>query len=236
MAVGSAAAISADGTAPEPRQTGEQVTMEVTIQEPFTEMPDQWTLAGQTDLASANWTVEKLNQRGNVVSRTDVSNATVTESFDIANDTDSIRVTVTGNVPSLSTFNYTDLSVENYTVMSLSQQNGNSFAEQWRSHRFTEDSRAARQAIDQASAAVENATGNAGQDDLDRAINAYDAGNFDNALSLAEDAEATAEENQPSDDGLPIALIAGAVVVLLIVVGGGLYYWQSQQEDTSRLQ
>lgn len=234
LAVGTAAAISASGTAPGAEEVGTEVTMQVTIQEPFNEMPDQWTLAGETELENATWTVETLNQRGNVLTRTDVTADNVTESFDINNDTNSVNVTVTGNVPALSTFNYSDRSVENYTVMSLSQQNGDSFGEEWRTHRYTADSREARNAIDAAKADVENASGNAGQDDLEQAINAYDAGNFDNAISLAEDAESTAEENQGG--GLPLTIIGGAAVVVLLVVGGGIYYWQSNQGEDYKLQ
>jgi hypothetical protein len=233
VAVGTAAAISATGTAPGPEQVDNETMMQVTIQEPFTDMPDQWQLVGATQLEDATWSVEALNQRGNVLRRVDASGANVTETFNIDNDTSSINVTVTGTVPPLETFDYENRSTENYTVMSLQQANGNSFDRVWRSHRYTADSRSARTAIEQAQAAVEDADGSAGQDDLDRAINAYDAGNFDNAESLAEEARNAAEQSQ---GGLPIVLIGGAVVVILLVAAGGYYYYQSQQGGDYKLQ
>jgi cobalamin biosynthesis Mg chelatase CobN len=235
MAVGTAAALSVSGNAPAPAQNGTDVSMTATIQDPFENAPDQWTLRGDTELESATWTVEAYDQRGNIVTREDATGANVTQQLNFSSGVTRVNVSVSGTVPDLTTFNYENRSAENYTAMSLTQQNGDAVDRTWESHRFTNDSQAARDAIDDAAAAVDNASGSAGQDDLDRAIDAYNNGNFDNAISLAEDAESTAEENT-SDGGLPIALIAGAVVVLLVVVGGGVYYWQSQQQDTSRLQ
>jgi hypothetical protein len=235
VAVGTAAAISTTGQAPAPAENGTEVSMTATVEEPFADAPDQWTLRGDTELDNATWIVEAYDQRGNIVASENVQASNVTQELDFDNGATRVNVTVVGTVPTLSTFNYEDRSAENYTVMELTQADGNALEESWDSHRYTNASQAAREAIDAAATAVEDASGNAGQDDLDRAIDAYENGNFDNAISLAEDAQSTAEENT-SDGGLPIALIAGVIVVLLIVVGGGIYYWQSQQQDTSRLQ
>ena len=235
MAVGTAAAISVSGDTPAPAENGTEVTMTATVQEPFADAPDQWTLQGDTELENATWTVEAYNQRGTVVNQTITTGSNFSQDLNFDNDATRVNVSVTGTVPELTTFDYEDRSAENYTVMTLSQQNGDAIDRSWDSHRYTNGSQTARDAIDEAATAVDEADGNAGEEDLEQAISAYNAGNFENAISLAEDAQSTAEENT-SDGGLPIALIAGAVVVLLIVVGGGVYYWQSQQQDTSRLQ
>jgi hypothetical protein len=236
MAVGTAAAISVSGTAPAPAENGTEVTMTTTVQEPFDDAPDQWTLQGETELENATWTVEAYNQRGTVVNQQITSGSNVSQDLNFDNDATRVNVTVTGTVPDLTTFDYEDRSTENYTVMSLTQANGDAIDRTWNAHRYTNGSQSAREAIDEAAAAVDEADGNAGQEDLDQAISAYNAGNFENAISLADDAQSTAEENTSDDSGLPIALIAGVIVVLLIVVGGGIYYWKSQQENTSRLQ
>jgi hypothetical protein len=235
MAVGTAAAVSVSGDAPAPAENGTEVSMTATIDEPFADAPDQWTLRGQTELDGATWTIEAYDQRGNVVTRQDTSGANFTQDLNFDNDATRVNVTVTGTVPTLTAFNYEDRAAENYTVMQLNQANGDAIDRTWDAHRFTNDSQTARQAIDDAQAAVDEASGNAGQEDLERAISAYNAGNFENALSLADSAQSTAEENQ-DEGGLPIALIAGAIVVVLVVVGGALYYRQSQQQDNYKLQ
>lgn len=234
-AVGTAAAITVSGDAPAPAENGTEVSMTTSIDEPFADAPDQWTLRGETELENATWTVEAYDQRGNIVTRQDVSGSNFTQDLNFDNDATRVNVTVTGTVPTLSSFNYEDRASENYTVMQLSQVNGDALDQTWDSHRYTAQSQTARQAIDDAQAAVDEAAGSAGQDNVDRAISAYNAGNFENAISLAEEAQSTAEDNQ-NDAGLPIALIVGAIVVLLIVVGGGVYYWRSQQQENYKLQ
>ncbi|MFC7132525.1 MULTISPECIES: hypothetical protein [Salinibaculum] len=231
VAVGTAAAVNVSGDAPAPAENGTEVSMQVTLEDPFADAPDQWTLAGETELDDATWNIEVLNQ-GRLVTRTDTSGETFSQPLDFEEGATTVNVTVTGTVPTLSTFNYENRSAENYTAVALTQANGNAVDRTWRSHRYTNESNSARTAIDAAATAVEDA-GGTGQDDLDRAINAYDAGNFDNAESLAEEAESAAEQSQ---GGLPIVLIGGAVVVLLLVVGGGYYYYQSQQGSDYKLQ
>ena len=231
VAVGTAAAVSVSGGAPAPAENGTEVSMSATLENPFADAPDQWTLRGETELASANWNVEVLNQ-GRLVTQDDTNGANFTQPLDFEEGATTVNVTVTGTVPTLSTFNYENMSAENYLVMRLTQNNGNAIDEEWRAHRYTAESQDARSAIDAAASAVEDA-GGTGQDDLDRAIDAYDAGNFNNAESLAEEAQNTAEESQ---GGLPIVLIGGAVIVLALVAGGGYYYYQSQQGGDYKLQ
>jgi hypothetical protein len=205
--------------------------MTVTVEDPFENAPDQWTLRGDTALQGANWNVEVLNQ-GRLVTQDDTNGANFTQPLDFEEGATTVNITVTGTVPTLTEFNYEEMDAENYRVMRLTQANGDAINESWESHRYTAASRSARQAIDAAASAVEDA-GGVGQDDLDQAISAYDADNFDNAQSLAEDAQNAAEESQ---GGLPVVLIGAAVVVVLLVAGGGYYYYQSQQDSDYKLQ
>lgn len=232
VAVGTAAAVSVSGTAPEPAQTGETVSMNATLQTPFEGAPDEYTLVGETDLQNANWEVEVRNQ-GRLVERQDTAGQSFTQPLNLSSGATTVQIDVTGTAPELNTFNYTNMSAENYTAMALSQQSGNAVDQQWRAHRYTNDSRDAREAIDSAQAAVEEAGGEAGREDLDRAISAYDSADFDNAVSLAEEAESTAEQSQ---GGLPLVLIGGVAVVAVLAIGGGVYYWRSQQGSDYKLQ
>ena len=231
VAVGTAAGLSPSGTAPAPAENGTEVSMTATIENPFEDAPDQWTLRGETDLAGATWEIEALDQRGNTVTRGSDAGPNVTQALAFENGATLVNVTVTGTVTAPTTFNYENRSAENYTVLALSQQDGGALDRVWSAHRYTAASQSARAAIDEAAAAVEDADGT-GQDDLDRAIDAYDGQNFDNAESLADSAREAAEQSQ---GGLPIVLIGGAVLVVA-VIGGGLYYWRSQQQDNYKLQ
>jgi len=231
VAVGTVAAVSVSGDAPAPAENGTEVSMDVTLEDPFANAPDQWTLRGETELNNATWNVEVMNQ-GRLVTRSDTTGANFTQPLDFEDGATTVNVTITGTVPTLTEFDYEDKAAENYLVMALSQQGGNAVDQTWEAHRYTAGSQTARTAIDEASSAVEEA-GGTGQNDLDQAISAYNAGNFDNAESIAGDAQATAEESQ---GGLPVVLIGAAVVVLLLVVGGGYYYYQSQQSGDYKLQ
>lgn len=230
VAVGTAAAVSVSGDAPAPAENGTEVSMTVTVEDPFENAPDQWTLRGDTELDDANWNVEVLNQ-GRLVTQDDTNGANFTQPLDFEEGATTVNVTVTGTVPTLTEFNYEEMDAENYVALRLTQANGNAINESWAAHRYTGASQSAREAIDAAASEVE-AAGGTGQENLDQAISAYDAGNFDNAQSLAEDAQDTAEESQ---GGLPIVLIGAATVVILLVAGGG-YYYQSQQDSEYKLQ
>ena len=102
--------------------------------------------------------------------------------------------------------------------------------------RLTEDSQAAREAIDDAQDAVNTASANGANTDeaeglIGNAISAYDNGNFENAQSLAEQAENRASSAQQSTQQTNTLLMVGGGIVALVIVGG-LVYWYLQQRDT----
>ncbi|WP_340097788.1 hypothetical protein [Salinibaculum salinum] len=239
MAVGTAAAITTTGDAPEPANVNDSVTMNATIEDPFENQPDQWTLRGTTELENASWTIEVYEQ-GQLVSQSG-SQESIEQALDRSGDTtpDRIEISVSGSVPPLEEFDYQDRSVENYSVMSLSNADTGDEFESWSAHRYTDGSNEARSEIDDAQAAIDEVDDPSDdlQNELDQAISAYNNGNFENAISLAQDAQATAEEEQQEQEsGLPLPLIAGGAVVLLLIIGGALYYRQSQQQDNYKLQ
>lgn len=233
VATGTAAAIEFDGEAPESAEVGEEVTMEVEITEPFADpLPSQWTLEGDTDLENADWTIVAEDNTGDIVARSD------TNTLELNADDSVVAVTVEirGEVPGGISFNYENQEEENYVAVELLRQT-DAGAERvadeaiWEAHRFTSESQEARSAIDEASTAVDDA-GGSGQDDLDRAIVAYNNGNFQNAIDLAEEAQSTAEGQEQTTQFL---LIGGAVVVLIAVVGGGAYVYKQRQRNTNKL-
>ena len=227
VSVGTAAAVTVDGSAPAPAEVGQTVSHEVTVEEPFRDAPDQWTLNGQTDLQDPSWTIQ-VEAQGDPVDTQDISGESF--GYDLQSDTGATVVTVevTGQVPELSTYDYRSLENENYTAISLAR--GDSEMETFTAHRFTTGSgeepgsQEARQAIDEA---VEAAGGE--NDKIDQAISAYDNGNFENAVSLADEAQGGAQSSQ-------LLLIAAGVVVVLALVGGGVYYWRQSRDKGHKLQ
>jgi hypothetical protein len=205
---------------------------------------DRWVLSGETDLENAQWTIVWYGQAGERLKRATPSG----ESFNVTidrNDPDldaeptRVEVRVTGTVPEVQNFTYDPQP--SFTVAALGESpegnNPEEILNDSATH-YTEDSRAARNAIEDAQAAIDSAEAagadaSGAQDRLANAISSYEAENFDNAEELAADAQSeaeAAEEEAESGGGPPLLLLGGAGVVVLLVLGGGLY-WYSQQDD-----
>jgi exonuclease VII small subunit len=232
LATGTVAAIQFDGAAPESAEVGEEVNMSIEITEPFADpLPSQWTLEGDTELNSADWTIVAEDNTGDIVSRSDTNELQLNADDSIV----AVTVEIRGEVPDGISYNYENPDEENYTAVELLRQT-DSGAERvadeaiWEAHRFTAESQEARTAIDEAAQSVEEA--NSGEDELDSAISAYNNANFELAIDLADEAESTAEGSEQTTQFL---LLGGAVVVLTAVVGGGFYVYRQRQRDTNKL-
>jgi len=230
--VASAFTVSAEGV-PAESAVDEEVSVTYSIDDPFTDVPNQWTLSGETELESVSWTVTVLRS-GSQVSQTTYGEQSFTQDLDIDNNGDEVRIELVGTTPAVE--NYTYEPEERYTVANLTRVSGNN-ENQFRSdsaHHYTEESREARTAIDDATAAIDAAGGNQNAESLvDSAVSSYENGNFGNAVALASQAEQAAESDQQQRT---LLLVGGAIVVLLLLGGGGYYlYAQSSGDDYSKL-
>lgn len=232
---GTAAAISVTGSPPGESQVGEQVSMTITVDQPFADRPDQWTLGGETQLENASWTVTTLEQ-GRTIATNEYGGESFQQELDIASGTTEIEIDVEGTVPGIENYDYRNPEVEDFTVASVSSvvDGTDSVIESWSVHRYTEASQTAREAIDAAQEAVTDSGSSQAQDTLNTSISLYDQENFDESADLADQARNTAEES--SDSGLPIVPIAIGVVAVVVLVGGGYYYWRSRQQPEYKLQ
>ncbi len=232
-----ALSVSTADTVPTETAVGSEVSMTYVIEDPFTDVPSQWTLAGETELENVNWVVT-VYRADREKSESQYDDQSFTQDLDIDNNGDRVEVKLVGVVPTVG--NYTYASEETYTVGALTRVSGNNENE-FRNdsvHHYTEDSQAARKAIDAAGTAIETTGGNSDAEALRRnAISAYDSGNFANAIDLATQAENTAKQAQQSQQTTQTLLyVAAAVVLLLLLGGGGFYiYSQSQSDDYSKL-
>ena len=239
--VAPAAAVSVSGTdAPDSAEVGTQVTATVTLTELY-QNPDltEWQLAGSTGLADVTWTVMWYDQTGARVDQKsydgrNFSGAAVSSDESHAE----VRVRVSGTVPQVETYTYDPQP--SFTLFSLSQTRSggasNAVVSRNATH-YTSASREARQALDVAAAAIEEA-GNPeeAQATFDSGVSAYNSGNFDNAVTLANRAAEQAEEVRSTQRRNRLLLYGAAgVVSLAVVVGGGLLLWRSRQDGYDKL-
>ncbi len=229
VTAGTVTAVTIAGEAPDATEVGEDVSMTITIEEPFADAPDQWTLRGDTELEGASWTVTTLEQ-GRTLETNEYGSSSFEQDLDIESGTTTIEITVEGAAPEMTEFNYDDVEAEQFTVASMGRAtDGNvNVLQSWDIRRFTEDSEEARNAIAEAEEAVAGADSAEAAELLDDAKAFYANEEFDRAIDNAQQAQETAEQ---ASGGLPLIPIAGGAVVLVVVIAGGLYYRSQQQSD-----
>ncbi|WP_436911195.1 hypothetical protein [Halosimplex marinum] len=235
-AVGTAGAISVSpGEVPNETQVGETVTTTVTVEDPFVDMPDEWTLQGSTELENVSWTVT-VRQQGEQVSQETFGDQSFEHPLNASNNGDTVVVELTGDTPAIE--NYTYEPAETYTLYDFESVQGSSTSglNATSVHHYTNASKDARESIDEAAEAINASDADDGQDDLNQAISAYENGNFENAESNAQDALEAAEQAEQSAQRNQTILMAVGALVVLGIIGGGVYYWRSNQDEPTKLQ
>ncbi|WP_348608017.1 hypothetical protein [Halobaculum rarum] len=229
-----AAAVSVQETdVPDSGEVDSQVTATVTLTELY-DTYETWQLAGQTGLQDVTWTVTLLNQAGNQVRQEsydgqNFSGATV----DIDEGTAEVRVRVTGTVPTVEAYSYDPQ--QSFTLLALDQTReggtSNELTNQSATH-YTSESREAREAMESARTAID-AAGNpdTAEESFDSAVNAYEAGNFDNAVTLAERAETEANQSESSQQRTQLIMYGVAGLVVLGVLAGGVVLFLRNRGD-----
>lgn len=235
-AAGTAAALSVTASnVPEETPVGSETNASITIEDPFTDTPNEWTLEGETQLENVSWTVTVLDQ-GQQLSQETYGQQSFSQELAREGGGDQIEIEIAGDVPAVEEHSYDP--PENYTLAELRSVQGNNTQEltTYSVHHYTNESQSARQEIDAASAAIEDAGGTEDANrSLEQAISAYDNGNFENAISNAKDAQSAAEQAEQSQEQTQMLLYAGVGVVVLLVVIGGVWYWRNQQDDYDKL-
>ncbi|WP_302081654.1 hypothetical protein [Salinibaculum rarum] len=238
--LGTAAAIDVSSSgAPQEAEVGTEINATITIEDPYQgdSIPSEWTLRGSTELENVSWTIEETDQ-GNPSGDDSSGAQSFTQELPMdGQQGDQITITIRGDVPAIT--NYTYNPHENFTMYEIERVTGSN-AETLETHsvdHYTGDSREARQAIQNASAAIEEVNGDEDASNrLDQAISAYNQGNFDNAISIASDAENLAQNKQQSQQTTQLLLYAVGALVVIALVGGVLWYWRQQQQDNYKLQ
>ncbi|WP_246983704.1 hypothetical protein [Halorientalis marina] len=234
-AVGTAAALTITASdVPEESEVGNEVQSRFTIDDAFTEN-SQYTLRLETELNNVSWTVEKYDQ-GSRVEQWQGGGQEFQQQVSSDPTGDEIRIQIVGDTPGIDEYNYSN--PENFTVVAIRSQTGDNVQtlKTYEVHHFTEQSQAARDAIDEAQQAIDEAGGDSeAESELDQAISAYDSGNFGNAESIANDARDTANQKEQSQQTTQMLLFAGLGVLVLALVVGGVWYYRNQQDDYDKL-
>ena len=229
-----------DSTVTSDAQVGEQVTATVTLTELYQNPSlESWTLEGETELTDVTWTVEYYDQTGARVNQQSFDGQSFSGATIAAEDgTSEVQVRITGTVPEVEEYSYDP--AQSFTVLDLTQarEGGSSNdIDSWSATHYTEESREARNEIDDAAAAVEEVDSDEADRLLTNAIEVYNGGGdeFSTAIDLANQAQDEAESTQQSNQLIRLALYgAGGVVVIGLVVVGFLY-WRSQQSGPDKL-
>ncbi|PSP56078.1 hypothetical protein BRC82_02785 [Halobacteriales archaeon QS_1_67_19] len=233
-----AMSVSASG-APAEAEVGEEVTTTFTIEKPFSDY-QEWTLDGQTELDGVTWTVKLYDQAGDKIDQQSYDGQTFQHDLQ-KSDAYEVRVVLEGTVPEVENFSYDP--AQQFLLAELNQvrEGGSSETiDAWEFRPYTTESQEARDAIasaEQVIADVEDsgASVSEAQSTIDNAVSAFDHGNFENAVSLAEDAEDSAESAKQSNQQTQMLLYGGVGLLALVALIGGVFWYRSQQDNYDKL-
>ena len=233
------AAVSvAEDDVPSEAQVDSKVTTTVTLNELYQNPQlESWTLAGSTELTDVTWTVTYYDQTGAKVNQQSFDGRNFSgASIDAGDGTSEVEVRVTGTVPQVDDYTYEP--PQSFTVMALEQtREGGSTNEidTWTATHYTQESREARNEIDDAASTVEEVNDEEAERRLGNAIEAYDGEEFTLATDLAGQAEERAQQTQQSNQRMQLILYAVGGLVIVGLVVGGFLYWRSQQSGHDKL-
>lgn len=225
-AVGTAAAIELTETdVPDELEVGEETTVGVTIEDPYADVSGEYELSATTEFESGQVQISATTPSGDSNTASGGDSLTVAP----ADEIEEITVEATGTVPDIGSndgaYSYENPEQEQFTALDIDTDNGPVGTVSV--DRFTENSQQARGLIDEAvSAAGEDATS------VQSAISLYDSGEFDQAITQAQDVI----DEEGGSGSSPLPLIVGGAVVVIGLAGGGYYLYTQRQQDTHKLQ
>ena len=238
VAPAAAMSVSADG-APSEAQVGEDVQTTFTIEKPFSEY-QQWTLNGQTELTDVTWTVKLYDQAGDKIGQQSYDGQSFNHSLQ-ESDALEVQVVLEGTVPEVTNFTYDPAQTALLAELNQVREGGSSQTiDAWQFRPYTEESQKARDAIESAEQAISDAEDSGAsvseaKSTLESAVSAFDHGNFENAVKLAEDAKSSAESSKESSQQTQMLLYGGLGLVALVAIVGGVLWYRSQQDDYDKL-
>jgi hypothetical protein len=227
VAVPAAAITASSSDVPDQQRVGEEERATITLEDLYEDGTNEWTLRGRTRLTNATWTVRKVTLNGDTSSQTFTGRSFET-AVSSANNTERVEVVVRGRAPRVESFSYDPPQRFEFARLSKVVGENVNVVDTWEVHHYTDASQRARSAIDDAQPVVGGAGSQQAREQLNRAIQAYESGEFGLARDLASDAESSARSAQQSSRTLRLALIGVGVVIVLALLVGGVLYLRSQ--------
>lgn len=235
-----AAAISFQGDAPDSAEVGEEVEINQMVVEDLATVKDgTWTMQVTTELENPRLQATVKDPGGNPTGEYDTTSDTLEFEIDTSRDA-TVELSVRGDAPAIvngpGQLSYENPERENIDALEVTEL----FQDQAQSldggtfsvHRYTEGSQDAREAIDDANEAAEDADSDDARDAIDDAITFYDNGEFDKAIERANEAEDIADSK---GETRRLLMIIGGILALIIVIGVGAYLYQERQEPENKL-
>jgi hypothetical protein len=233
LAVGAAGGVTVDAAdAPADAEAGTDRTATFELTELYQDPEaEQWTLRGETELENVTWTVKVVDQAGSQIAQPTYVSQSFAHDVDIESGAARLQISVTGTVPAINNFSYDPRP--SFLVAELIQEQPGGTSETigiYEADRYTAGSREARQAIETAETAIDEAGGHdEAEQTLNSAIDAYEGENFELAVDLAGQAEDTARQAEANQSRNRLILLAvGALVLIGIVVGAVMYLRRSR--------
>jgi len=236
VAVGPAAAVEATAEGvPGESEVGTEARASFELTDLYSDY-ERWTLRGETELETVTWTVLEFDAADNQINQTSYDGQSFNHTLDIERDTTRVEVRVAGTTPPVENYTYESREQFRFARFQQVRQGGTQGTiDAYGVHHYTAESKAAREVIDNASTVVEGSGSQDAQDQLSRAIEAYNSEEFGLAQDLASDARNSARQAKQSQQTTQTLLFGGLGVLALLVVAGGVYYWRSQQDDYDKL-
>lgn len=234
-----AAAISFNADAPDSAEVNSEVEIEEVVVQDLATVGDTWTMQVTTGLDNPRLQATVRDPGGNPTAEYDTTDDTLEFDIDTSRDA-TVELSVRGDAPPIENgpgqFDYENPDRENIAALRVTELfqgetqsiDGGTFTV----HRYTEGSQDAREAIDDANEAAEDADSDDARDAIDDAITFYDNGEFDKAIERANEAEDIAGSK---GETRRLLMIIGGILALIIVIGAGAYLYQERQEPENRL-
>jgi hypothetical protein len=203
-------------------EVGQQQTTTVVMEEPFAERDVGWTLIADTEL-DASVTITTTTVDGTTNQVTGDGRAELTLDDEAIRE---VEIESTGTVPEVEQYSYENPEQENIVALRVNDSAGT--IETWEAHRYTEQSREARNKLDRASQEVSE-----DDEDFQQARTLYNSREFEQSISASDQIINDAESSEQTQT---LLLVGAGVVVLLLLAGGGYYVYSQRSQNTNKLQ
>lgn len=221
--------------APDRVEVGSEQDVTFTLTDLYTDY-DEWTLTAETGLSQVTWTVTVYDNTGSKVGQETYAGSSFEHAIDAADGADEVTVRLQGTVPEVETYSYEPAQSLTLAAFNQSQDGGaQSPIETWEAQPYTAASADARQAIDDARQAIDDAKADGAdvedaENTLNGAVSSFENANFENAGSLAENAEEAATSARESKQRTSLLMMGGgALLALLALAGIGYWLWSRRQ-------